>query len=70
MTMSFKPEFRVAGDPKFYPNNCAFATKEEALANGDHKFCNWTMAAEYRVVESDQPVNYRWNFDKQLLEPV
>lgn len=68
MTTSFKPEFRVAGDPKFYPNNIAFATKEEAEANGLDKFRKWTMAAEYRVVESDEPVNYRWVEGK--LEPV
>ena len=58
--MSYKPEFKVYGDDKFYANAVVFATKEEAEGNASAKYRAWTMAEAYRVVESDEPVNYRW----------
>lgn len=58
--MSFKPEFQVGTDPKFYGNAQAFATEAEALASAQARFNVWTMATGFRAVESDEPVNYRW----------
>lgn len=58
MTVSYKPQFKVFGDPKFYSNGIAFATHAEAEENAREKYNSWTSAEEYRVVESDEPVNY------------
>ena len=57
--MSFKPEVRTGTDPKFYGNNLAFATKEEAEWSAKDLMNRWLLVNEWRVVESDQAVNYR-----------
>jgi hypothetical protein len=57
--MSFKPEVRTGNDPKFYGNNLAFATKEEAEYSARDLMNRWLLVNEWRVVESDQAVNYR-----------
>lgn len=57
--MSWKPEIETANEPgKFYANNTAFATKEEAETAAKDIFNRWLLAADWRVVESDQPPNY------------
>lgn len=62
--MSWKPEVRVSGDPKFYQNTLAFATKEEAEASARNLFDRWMQAVEWRATESDQPVT------SQLFAPT
>ncbi len=57
--MSFKPEVRTGRDPKFYGNNLAFATREEAERSARDLQNRWLLVVEWRVVKSDQPVNYR-----------
>lgn len=59
MCESWKPEVRTGTDPKFYANNLAFATKEEAERSARDLMGRWMLVVEWRVVESDQPVNYR-----------
>jgi len=41
-------------------NALRFATHEEASANACDLFRRWTLPSDYRVDESDDPVNYRW----------
>lgn len=64
--MSFKPEVRTGSDPKFYANNLAFATREEAERSAKDLMSRWLLVVEWRVVESDQPVNYRLREDGAL----
>lgn len=59
--MAFKYEIKVGTDEKYYGNNVTFATKAEANGAGASKYMNWTMAEAYRVVESDEVPNYRWD---------
>ena len=56
--MSFKPEVRTGTDPKFYANNLAFATREEAERSARDLMNRWLLVVEWRAVESDEPVNY------------
>jgi len=58
--MSWKPEVLVVGEANWAGNALRFATKEEAEANVKDLFHRWTLVREYRAVESDDPVNYRW----------
>lgn len=58
--MSYKVLIKVYDDPKYYPNGIALATHEEAESYGLNKIAAWTLAENYRVVESDEPVNYQW----------
>jgi hypothetical protein len=63
--MSYKALIKVYNDPKFYANAITLATEAEAEQSGLHKFTTWTMAEEYKVVESDETPNYTF-VDGQL----
>lgn len=56
--MSFKPMVQTANDPEYYPNNMAFSTREEAELAAKSIFNRWMLATDWRVDESDEPVNY------------
>jgi hypothetical protein len=58
--MSFKPEVVADRTGKFYGNSLRFATREEAEANVADLACRWLAVTDTRVVECDDPVNYRW----------
>jgi hypothetical protein len=66
--MSFKPMIQTVGDHKFYSNNLAFATYEEAEVAAQKTFNSWILAVAWRVDESDQPVN--WQIKDGVMEPV
>lgn len=59
--MSFKPRIKVFGEAKYHTNNTAFATIDEAVEAGRDILSRWTLAEDNDVMESDQPVNYRWD---------
>ena len=42
--MSFKPMIKTINDPKFYPNNLAFATREEAEVSAKDTYGRWLNA--------------------------
>jgi hypothetical protein len=65
--MSFKPEVIADNSGKFYGNALRFATREEAEANVADLAMRWFLVRETRVVESDDPVNYRY-VDGGLIE--
>ncbi|TXH45789.1 MAG: hypothetical protein E6Q97_30800 [Desulfurellales bacterium] len=55
--MSFKPAVKTFNEDKFHHNNLAFATEEEALASAKDLANRWLLVEDFRVDESDQPVN-------------
>ena len=57
---SWKPEVRVAHDPKWYGNATRFASKTEAEAYARDLESRWTAVEDARVIESDDPVNSGW----------
>lgn len=57
--MSWKPEVQVVNDPKWYNNNLAFETEEEAKYSALELADRWMAVVETRAVESDQVANYR-----------
>jgi hypothetical protein len=58
--MSWAPEVIADSSGKFCGNALRFATREEAEQNVRDLMFRWTAVRETRVVESDDPVNYRW----------
>jgi hypothetical protein len=58
--MSWAPEVIADGSGEWCGNALRFATKEEAEANVRDLYHRWTLVRETRVVESTDPVNYRW----------
>jgi hypothetical protein len=67
--VSYKPEVIADSSGKFVGNSLRFATFAEADANVRNLFSRWTSVREFRVVESNEPVNYRW-VDGKGLEAV
>jgi hypothetical protein len=58
----YKYELRVTGEgDKWHQNAVVFPTREEAEKAGLAKFSAWTMAEDYRVVESGEEPNYNWD---------
>jgi hypothetical protein len=58
--MSFKPEVIADTSGKWCGNALRFATREEAAANVQDLMMRWFAVRETRVVQSDDPVNYRY----------
>lgn len=58
--MSWKPEVIADSSGEWTGNGLRFETKEEATANVRDLYSRWTLVSDTRVVESDDPVNYRW----------
>jgi len=68
--MSYKPEVQTNKDPNFYGNNVAFATHAEAERSAQDLMARWFAVNEWRVVESDQPVNWQLNLETGVMTPV
>ena len=66
--MSFKPSVSTDGGATFNENNLAFATREEAELSARDLMARWMLVTDWRVIESDQPVNYAIN--NGVLEAV
>lgn len=61
---SFKPEVQTAGNgDKWTGNALRFATRSEARENVADLESRWMLVTGTRVVESDDPVNYRWTLN-------
>lgn len=56
--MSYRIEVRVSG--VWSGNALRLATRTEAGAYGLDLITRWTVPDSYRIVESDQPVNYSY----------
>ena len=69
-SMSFAPEVIADNSGKWAGNALRFATREEAEANVRDLMGRWMSVRETRVVESTDPINYRWNFETYRIEPV
>lgn len=65
--MAFKIEVNVDGD-KWDGNAIRVATEAEADACGKDLYSRWTLVKKYRVVPSDDAVNY--TFVNGALESV
>jgi hypothetical protein len=65
--MSFKPEVIADNSGQWSGNALRFATREEAEANVKDLERRWILVRETRVVESNDPVNYRWE-EGRLVE--
>ena len=58
--MSWKPEVKADNSGNWAGNGLRFATEQEALDNVRALASKWFMVTDTRVVECDEPVNYKW----------
>ena len=61
--MSWKPEVIADNSGTWCGNALRFATKQEAELNVMNLAARWMSVREWRVIESGDPVNYRWTND-------
>jgi hypothetical protein len=66
--MSFKPEVQTDSTGQWYGNALRFATRKEAEDQVFGLSMRWTLVRATRVVESDDPVNYRLDETGHLVE--
>lgn len=64
MTTSYKPAFKFTGQEELGTNAQAFATRREAELSAEARFQRWTMPIGWDVIESGEPVNYRYDDQK------
>lgn len=62
--MSYKPYFEFPNG-EWATNATAFATRDEAWAAASDRFQRWTMPIGFEARESDEPVNYTYDFEKR-----
>ena len=67
--MSWKSEVIADNSGKWCSNQLRFATREEAEADVAELASRWLLVRQTRVVESDDPVNYRWVNGKREYIP-
>lgn len=58
--MSWKVEVQVVRNGEWHDNALRFATKTEAEANIRELVMRWLAVNATRIVESDDPANYRY----------
>ena len=58
--MSWAPEVIADSSGQWCGNALRFATEAEALAWVADRRARWWLVTNTRVVQSDDPVNYRW----------
>lgn len=66
--MSWKSEVLVQG--KWVGNAVRFATKDEAHHAGVELLSRWFVPDDHCPVESDDPVNYRFDMEKYRAIPL
>jgi hypothetical protein len=61
--MSWKAEFMSRGR-QWTAHEPRFTTSLEAQEYAKDVFNNWEDPLQWKVTESDDPVNYQWDFNK------
>jgi hypothetical protein len=64
--LSYKVEVIADRTGKFVGNQLRFASRQEADGFARDLMSRWFLVEKYRVVESDDPVNYEWRVDKLI----
>lgn len=61
--MNYKPQFHF-GTTERQTNAQVFATRREAEASAFKRFCEWSQPTDYGVIETLDPVNYKFENGK------
>ena len=62
--MSFKTEVQTREGGEWSTNSVRFATEKEAVEAGHELLSRWFVPIASRAALSDDPVNYRFDFEK------
>jgi hypothetical protein len=58
--MSWKGEVQTDSSGKWYDNAVRLPDEKQAMEYTYDLFMRWTAVKEWRVVQSEDPVNYDW----------
>ncbi len=58
--MSYKVNIQAMNETSWHSNGLRFATREEAESSGESLWTRWSAVDKYEVVESNEPVNYKF----------
>lgn len=64
--MSYQAEVIADSSGEWASNSLRFATEVEAKEYAKDLASRWLLVREYRVVQSDDPVNYEWKDGKPV----
>ncbi len=67
--MSYAIKVIADSNGKFIGNQIRLATRKEAEAYARDLYSRWTAVQEWRVVESTDPVNYKWTEKGLIPDP-
>lgn len=67
--MSQKVMVRGTGEKTFVSNALRFATVQEAESYAQDLYSRWFGMDEYRIEESEEPVNYKWENGQAIRIP-
>lgn len=65
--MSWIPQVQTDGRPEWTGNLCRFATRDEAEKWAINLMWRWSSVDDTRAVESNDPVNTRWDAEAQRV---
>ena len=68
--MSYKAEIKAVGESSYNSNGLRFATAQEAKDYADELLSRWFGAESYRIIESEDLVNYTFNYDLGKARPI
>ena len=68
--MNYQSGMMVKGEDKPCTNAVVFATEKEANEAGKELLSRWFVPYDYTVVTTDDPVNYRFNFEEYRPERI
>lgn len=58
--MNWKMEVSTDNSGAWNSNSCVYATEGEAMKAGEELMSRWLLVRDYRAVESDETVNYKF----------
>ena len=65
--MNYQAGMRIPGEQELAFSGIVFATAVEAEAAGAELMDRWTLPTGYAAVETDKPVNARFDFDNHRV---
>ena len=67
---SYKCYVKAYGENSYNSNALCFSTPEEAESYGNELLSRWFGAERFEIRESNEPVNYKFNYDTGKAERI
>ncbi len=68
--MSYQAGMIIPNQEKLSFNGVYFATEKEADAAGNELLSRWYVPTGFKIIEKEDPVNYKFNFESYKPEII